>query len=62
MHQMHIDATFGHLCIAWKIGIWKKWIKVILSKIVHCLVYVNSTEKMLNTAMTTRGGAVFVVR
>ena len=27
MHQMHIDATFGHLCIAWKIGIWKKWIK-----------------------------------
>ena len=51
MHQMHIDATFGHLCIAWKIGIWKKWIKVILSKIVHCLVYVNSTEKMLNTAV-----------
>ena len=32
------------------------------SKIVHCLVHVNSTEKMLNTAMTTRGGAVFVVR
>ena len=34
----------------------------IRSKIVHCMVHVNSTEKMLNTAMTTRGGAVFVVR
>ena len=36
--------------------------EVIWSKIVHCMVHVNSTEKMLNTAMTTRGGAVFVVR
>ena len=26
-------------------------VEEILSKIVHCLVYVNSTEKMLNTAV-----------
>lgn len=66
MHQK-IDAIFGNFCIALKICVRKSQSKrakkeVIWSKIVHCLVHVNTAEKMLNTAMTTRGGAVFVVR